>query len=96
MDVMASSPFKNCPSEFGDLDREKRTAVLKADDSELFLDVSGEEPVLRAGEGQPALHLAAAHGFLNHMVQLTGHKDGETFAADLREAFRETDRRLVR
>jgi hypothetical protein len=96
MDVMASSSFKDCPSEFGDLDREKRTAVLKADDSELLLDVSGKSPVLRAEEGQPALHPAAARGFLDHMAQLTGHQDGETFAADLREAFRETDRRLVR
>lgn len=52
MDVMASSSYKDCPSDFGDLDREKRTAVLKADDSELLLDFSGEVAVLRAGEGK--------------------------------------------
>jgi hypothetical protein len=94
MDVVASSPFREHEGEFGELDRGARTADLKADGVEYRLDVSGEEPSLSLDNGQ-ALHPSMVRGFLNHMATRTGHPDGEALASDLREVFRETDRRLI-
>jgi hypothetical protein len=96
MDVVSGSSFKgvNDDPEIGELDRSARTAELKVDGAEYLLDVSGSEPALKTDEGK-ALHPSMTRGFLDHMAARTGHADGETFAANLREVFRETDRRLI-
>ena len=41
------------------------------------------------------LHASMVRGFLNHVASETGHPDGEALVSDLREVFRETDRRLI-
>lgn len=95
MDVMAGSPFRDHGEHFGQLDRGGRTAVLKADGAQNVLDVSGDEAVLTTDDGI-VLHPSMANGFLDHVAARTGHPDREAFAADLREVFRETERRLIR
>nr|WP_139187321.1 hypothetical protein [Pseudarthrobacter chlorophenolicus] len=94
MDVVADSSFQDAESYLGELDRSARTAELRADGAEYLLDVSGEEPTLKTDDGKP-LHPSMVRGFLNHMATQTGHPDGDTLASDLREVFRETDRRLI-
>lgn len=95
MDVVASSSFKDSEEHLGELDRSARTAVIRTDGTENLLDVSGDEPVLKTEDGQQTLHPSMVRGFLNHMATQTGHPDGEAFVSDLREVFRETDRRLI-
>lgn len=98
MDVVADSSFKevNDDPAIGELDRSARTAELRVDGEEYLLDVSGDEPVLKSGGGKYTLHPSMTRGFLTHVAAETGHADGEAFASDLREVFRETDRRLIR
>jgi hypothetical protein len=59
------------------------------------LDVSSDEPAFKTSDGTP-LHPAMVRGFLDHLAAQTDHADGNALASDLREVFRETDRRLVR
>ncbi|HEX9227442.1 MAG TPA: hypothetical protein VF885_12430, partial [Arthrobacter sp.] len=94
MDVVAGSSFKDSEELFGELNRGYRTAELKVDGTEYALNVSGDAPTLR-GDGDTALHPSMVPGFLNHMATRTGHPDGEALVSDLREVFRETDRRLI-
>jgi hypothetical protein len=94
MNAMADSPFKDHPGHFVEMDRETRTVGLRADGVEVTLDVSGDVPVLRS-EGHAVLHPSMTAGFLDYMAQQTGRADGEAFASDLREVFRETDQRLI-
>lgn len=94
MDVVADSSFRGAESSLGELDRSARTAELRADGAEYVLDVSGAEPALKTSDGS-ALHPSMVRGFLNHAATQTGHPDGDALASDLREVFRETDRRLV-
>lgn len=94
MDVVACSSFREHEEFFGELDRSGRTAEIKVDDTEITLDLSGTDPILKTEDGK-ALHPSMASGFLDHMATRTGHADGTTFASDLREVFRETDRRLI-
>jgi hypothetical protein len=98
MDVVARSSFKevNDDPEIGELDRSARTAELRVDGAEYLLDVSGDGPVLKSGGGKYTLHSSMVRGFLNHVATETGHPDGDALASDLREVFRETDRRLIR
>lgn len=94
MDTMASSSFRDHEEYFGEMDREGRTADLVVDGTRVTLDLSGFDPVLKTEEGK-ALHPSIASGFLDHMATRTGHEDGKAFASNLREVFRETDRRLI-
>jgi hypothetical protein len=94
MDVVADSSFRDSGDLVGEMDREARTAELKVDDNEYILDVSGAESTLRTNGGD-ALHPSMVSGFLAHVATQTGHADGDALASDLREVFRETDRRLV-
>ncbi|MBG0738955.1 hypothetical protein IV500_05895 [Paeniglutamicibacter antarcticus] len=96
MDVAAGSPFNDSDAHFGEFCRADRTAVIKTDGIENLLDVSGDEPVLKPTDGMNALHPSMVRGFLDHMATQTGNPDRDAFVADLREVFRETDRRLVR
>ncbi|MFB9714295.1 hypothetical protein [Arthrobacter methylotrophus] len=95
MDVVAGSSFRDSEDHLGQLDRSVRSAELRVDGVGYLLDVSGDEPALKTDDGQ-TLHPSMVRGFLNHTATLTGHPDGDAFASDLREVFRETDRRLVR
>jgi hypothetical protein len=95
MDAVASSSFRGAEQLLGELGRHGRTAVIKADGTEHLLDVSGDVPVLKTEDGSQALHPSMVSGFLNHLATKTGHPDGDAFAADLREVFREMDRRLI-
>lgn len=95
MDVVADSSFRDAESSVGALDRSARTAELRADGAEYVLDVSADEPALTTDDGTP-LHPAMVSGFLDHVAAQTGHADGDALISDLREVFRETDRRLVR
>lgn len=52
MDAMASSSFREHEEFFGELDRAGLTADLKVDDTEILLDVSGDEPVLKQMKGR--------------------------------------------
>lgn len=94
MDAVASSSFRDAEDHIGVMDRKYRTAELKVDGTEYVLDVSGDEPSLR-GDGDTTLHPSMVPGFLNHMATRTGHPDGNALVSDLREVFRETDRRLI-
>lgn len=94
MDVMAISSFRDHEEYFGEMNRSGRTAEVKVDDIEIVLDLSGFDPVLKTEDGK-ALHPSMAHGFLDHMAMRTGHADGKAFASDLREVFRDMDRRLI-
>ena len=97
MDVLADSSLKEVSDDpaLGELDRSARTAVLSVDGAEYLLDVSGDEPVLKSGREMHSLHASMVRGFLNHVASETGHPDGEALVSDLREVFRETDRRLI-
>ncbi|OOP65304.1 hypothetical protein BMF89_00190 [Arthrobacter sp. SRS-W-1-2016] len=95
MDVVAASSFRDSCDMFGELHRRDRTADLTVDGTEYQLDVSGAEPALKTSRGD-ALHPSMVAGFLNHLATQTGHPDGDALASDLREVFRETDRRLIR
>lgn len=94
MDVVADSSFRGSQELLGELNRKYRSAELKVDGTEYVLDVSGDAPSLR-GDGDTTLHPSMVPGFLNHVATRTGHPDGDALASDLREVFRETDRRLV-
>lgn len=95
MDVVAASSFRDSGDMFGEMNRSDRTADLTVDGTEYQLDVSGTEPALKTSRGD-ALHPSMVPGFLNHLATQTGHPDGDALASDLREVFRETDRRLIR
>lgn len=95
MDAMAGSSFREHDDYFGELNRQERTVEVKVDGTEILLDVSGADPVLKV-DGGKALHPSMVQGFLDHMALRTGLNDGEAFASHLREVFRETDRRLIR
>lgn len=94
MGAVADSSFIEAESSLGELNREYRTAEVKVDGTEYVLDVSGDTPSLR-GDGDTTLHPSMVPGFLNHLAKRTGHPDGDALAADLRDVFRETDRRLI-
>lgn len=94
MDVMASSPLKNASDEIGELDLKQRTAELRADDAEYILDISGDAPVLRGGDGKN-LHPSMTAGYLDHIARLGDLPDGKAVVAGLRDVFAETDRRLA-
>lgn len=94
MDVFAASSFKGAWDLLGVLHRSDRAADLTVDGTEYTLDVSRAEPALKTGRGED-LHPSMVSGFLNHLATTTGHEDGAAFANDLREVFRETDRRLI-
>lgn len=79
------------PTAIGELDRDGRTVDIKVDDTEITLDLSGSDPILKTDDGK-VLHPSMARGFLDHMAERTGHPDGNAFASNLREVFRETDR----
>lgn len=97
MDTMASSPFREHYAYFSDMDRNERTVELTVDGTEVILDVKGETPVLRATGGSGAdLHPSMTAGFLSYMAEKTGRPDAATFAEDLREVFRDAERRLIR
>lgn len=95
MSAFAASSFREAGGSIGDLDRGRRTAELLTDGSRFVVDVYEDEPSMETEEGEK-LHPSMVRGFLNHMATRTGHPDGEALASDLREVFRETDRRLVR
>lgn len=95
MDTMADSPFREHHAFFGEMNRDERTVELTADGTEVELDVKGETPILRAGNGAD-LHPSMTAGFLSYMAEKTGRPDGETFASELREVFRDAERRLIR
>lgn len=94
MDVVAASSLRGSGDILGELNRSDRTADLTVDGTEYQLDVSGAEPALKTGRGE-ALHPSMVAGFLNHLATESGHPDGGALASDLREVFRETDRRLI-
>jgi hypothetical protein len=94
MDVVSASSFRGSRDLLGELNRRDRTAELTVDGTEYQLNVSGAEPALKTGDGT-TLHASMVPGFLNHVATTTGHPDGATLASDLREVFRETDRRLI-
>lgn len=94
MDVMAASPLKDASDEIGELDLEQRTAELRSDGTEVVLDFSADTPTMRTDNGKD-LHPSMVAGFLDHIARQSGHAgDGQAFAADLREVFNETERRL--
>jgi hypothetical protein len=93
MDVVASSPLKDSGDEIGELDVDQRTAQLKSDGTDFILDVSGDTPTMRTDAGN--LHPSMIPGFLDHVARQSGHVNGQAFAADLREVFNETERRLA-
>lgn len=95
MASFAASSFREAGDAIGNLDRQGRTAELRTDGFRYSLDVFGDKPAMRTDDGDP-LHPSMVHGFLNHMAEQTGHPDGDAFASDLREVFREADRRLIR
>lgn len=95
MAAVSVSSFRGAGNALGELNRRSRTAELRADGVDYVLDVYRDEPALRTEDGE-ALHPSMVSGFLNHMATETGHPDGDALASDLREVFREADRRLIR
>lgn len=95
MDVVASSSFRDYESHFGEMNRETRTAVIQSDGTEAVLDISGDKPVLTSEDGKSTFHPSIVAGYLDHMAEQTGHRDRDAFVDNLREVFRETDRRLI-
>lgn len=96
MDVVASSSFRDYEEHFGEMNRDARTAVIQSDGTEAVLDISGDEPVLATEDGKTTFHPSMVAGYLDHMAEQTGHRDRDAFVNDLREVFRETDRRLIK
>jgi hypothetical protein len=97
MSAFAASSFREAGESIGDLVPSHRSAVVRTGDFQYMLDVSGDRPVLETmDEDSDPLHPSMVDGFLNHMAAQTGHKAGETFASELREVFRDAERRLIR
>ncbi|MGX1161028.1 hypothetical protein FBY31_0608 [Arthrobacter sp. SLBN-100] len=46
-------------------------------------------------DGKTTFHPSMVAGYLDHMAEQTGQRDRDSFVNDLREVFRETDRRLI-
>lgn len=95
MAAAAASSFKESGHSIGALEPGVRTAALRTDDKEFLVNVSGDRPTLETVDGEP-LHPSMVDGFLNHMAAETGHKDGGMLAEDLRDIFRDAERRLIR
>lgn len=91
----AASSFKQAGASLRALEPGVRTAVLRTDGEEFVVNVSGDRPTLETLDGEQ-LHPSMVDGFLNHMASQTGHRDGGTLTSELREVFRDAERRLIR
>lgn len=71
------SSFRDHAEYFGEMNHNGRTAEIKVDDTEIVLDLSGFDPVLKTEDGK-AFHPSMFRGFMDHMATRTGHSDGNS------------------
>lgn len=94
MGAVSNSAFRDHEELLGEFDREVRSVEIRADGTEFILKVDGD-PVLES-HGTAPMHPSMTKGFLDYVAEKTDLADGDAFANELREVFRETDRRLIR